>query len=333
VGERVITRHKFRPYAFPRIMNSRPVVAAVVIVVGLCVGLGIGIGIGAGIWSGRAGTASEVPNPDWFFSQQSSQARVVKASADSQTIFITMDGMSEKATAVTSQPFFFANTLSHRDLASLLSSDPGKNALLICQDTLSGDKVGIPFSIDYGMRSTDRDELSYVGRLMPFDNLTWGRVDAGKEFDSASILSESQFKDGEVVPMEACTLFIDSVEDLVNNVKGVKDAAVDFGRFVADINPFTALLPDSWKDDAASYLKEKGDAKIDATVQGTKDTFVERKPCAMLGNLGEGVLTNAFMSEKQREDHLKASGVCQTDQEKADRLSGKQGIDPLGLVT
>jgi len=168
---------------------------------------------------------------------------------------------------------------------------------------------------------------------MPFDNLTWGRVDAGKEFDSASILSESQFKDGEVVPMEACTLFIDSVEDLVNNVKGVKDAAVDFGRFVADINPFTALLPDSWKDDAASYLKEKGDAKIDATVQGTKDTFVERKPCAMLGNLGEGVLTNAFMSEKQREDHLKASGVCQTDQEKADRLSGKQGIDPLGLVT
>lgn len=313
-------------------MNSRPVAVSTVVVVGLCVGLGIGIGIGAGIWSGRSGATLDVPQPDWFFSQQSSQARVVKASADSKTIFITMDGMSERATAVTSQPFFLADTLSHNDLSSMLSMDPGKNALLICQDTLSEDKVGIPFSIDYGMRSTDRDELSYVGRLMPFNNLTWGRVDAGKEFNPASILSESQFRDGEVVPMESCTLFIDSLDDLVDQVKGLKDTFIDFNRVVADVNPWTALLPDTWKDQAAGYLKDKSNEKIDAAVQGTKDTFNPDKPCAMLGNLGEGVLTEAFLSKDQRDSYYKSQGVCQTEQEQKDLNSGRQGIDPLALV-
>ncbi len=306
-------------------MNSSPVVVSTVVVVGLCVGLGIGIGIGAGIWSGGSGATMGVPQPDWFFSQQSSQARVVKASADSKTIFITMDGMSERATAVTSQPFFLAETLSHNDLSSMLSMDPGKNALLICQDTLSEDKVGIPFSIDYGMRSTDRDELSYVGRLMPFNNLTWGRVDAGKEFNPASILSESQFRDGEVVPMESCTLFIDSLGD---QAKLLANQAIDYTRGAADANLFTGLLPSDWKDKAAEYLREKADSAI----QGTVDTFDRDKPCAMLGNLGEGIVSDTFLSRNQKNELYQSQGVCQTEQEQRDLESGRQGIDPLSLM-
>ena len=127
-------------------------------------------------------------------------------------------------------------------------------------------KVGVPLSLDYGTTSTDEDEMSWVGRLIPFSNETWGRADDDQVLDASQIMT--QFAEGEVVNLESCNLFIDSVDDLVNSVKWLGDKFVDGSRMAADLNLFTAILPSPMKDDAAAWLKEKKDTAIDNAVDG-----------------------------------------------------------------
>ena len=194
--------------------------------------------------------------------------------------------------AVTAKPIFEAYTMSHSLLAKLLSDDPGKNAILVCgvgtawtstdnrcarPDSLTRttrfvlspgeeNKVGVPLSLDYGTTSTDEDEMSWVGRLIPFSNETWGRADDDQVLDASQIMT--QFAEGEVVNLESCNLFIDSVDDLVNTIKWAADKVIDTSRLAAEVNIFTMILPSQMKDDAADWLKEKKDTLIDKAVDG-----------------------------------------------------------------
>ena len=182
--------------------------------------------------------------------------------------------------------------MSHSLLAKLLSDDPGKNAILVCgvgtawtstdnrcarPDSLTRttrfvlspgeeNKVGVPLSLDYGTTSTDEDEMSLVGRLIPFSNETWGRADDDQVLDASQIMT--QFAEGEVVNLESCNLFIDSVDDLVNTIKWAADKVIDTSRLAAEVNIFTTILPSQMKDDAADWLKEKKDTLIDKAVDG-----------------------------------------------------------------
>ena len=106
------------------------IAAGVIAVVGLGIGVGIGIGIGAGIWS-EAGT--KPPQPEWFFAQQSSKARISKASAPSETMFVTLDGLSEEATVGTDLYARAAPTLVSLALRSLARAPGGD-----CQADLRG---------------------------------------------------------------------------------------------------------------------------------------------------------------------------------------------------
>ena len=299
----------------------------VVVLVGLGAGLGVGIGIGAGIWKGKS-TPVDVFEPQWFFVQQSNKARVVKNSQDSDSITVMLDGLSEKATAITAQPVFIGLTLPHDYLAALLTSDPGKNALLNCDR--GDDKIALPFSIDSG--SSVGDEAGYTGRLISFNNATWRHVDEGKMLNASSTLKA--FGEGLEVEFESCNLFIDDFDFLKDQIKWAAGKYIDTMKTASDLNPMTAFLPSKIKDDAAQYLKEKAAERIDKVVGGTKESFEMdqrgiKNPCAFFGNVLAGDLGNPVLHTQGTKDVIQSQGLCTSAEEAAQFDRGAEGIDFL----
>ena len=242
----------------------------IVVLIFIGAGLGIGIGIGAGIWKDSSGT--DGPELEWFFSQQADKARLSKASPDSNVVFVTLDGLSEKATAITSMPNIVSGTMSHSSLVSALASDPGKNAILVCDK--GENKMALPFSIEYGY-ATD-DEVSYLGNIVPFNNGTWSRVDEGKILNESSVLSS--FAAGETLEFNSsCYLFIDgwfgdavdSVKDSISNMKDHPWSAVLGGASM-----LTGLSPVALNVQAIRYQMEDDPEKkkeIQKEMQATAD--------------------------------------------------------------
>ena len=183
--------------------------SAVVGVILIGAGFGIGIGIGAGIWKDSSTTDSE-PAPEWFFAQQADSVRVVKRSPDSDEFVVSMDGVGGLASAMTAQPSLRAGYVGQDELVAALNDDPGKNAMLICDQGDS--KIALPLSVESGV--VTGDNVSYMARLVPFNKGTWDRVDEGRMLNASSVLSS--FEAGEVVEFDSsCYMFIDGVGDYV----------------------------------------------------------------------------------------------------------------------
>ena len=181
--------------------------SAVVGVILIGAGFGIGIGIGAGIWKDSSTTDSE-PAPEWFFAQQADSVRVVKRSPDSDEFVVSMDGVGGLASAMTAQPSLRAGYVGQDELVAALNDDPGKNAMLICDQGDS--KIALPLSVESGV--VTGDNVSYMARLVPFNKGTWDRVDEGRMLNASSVLSS--FEAGEVVEFDSsCYMFIDALGD------------------------------------------------------------------------------------------------------------------------
>jgi len=187
------------------------------IVVGLImvgVGLGVGIGIGAGIWKDSSGSAA-LPGGDWFFAQQADGARIIRATNDSDAISVTLEGVQDLAVmSNVGSPTHYMGMLPTADLLSILNGDPGKNAMLVCNE--GENKLATPITLNYG--EADGDAVSYFARLVPFNNGTWSRLDEGRASNASSTLSS--FTAGDLVQFNSsCFLFIDGfLGDVLNNV-------------------------------------------------------------------------------------------------------------------
>ena len=224
--------------------------SAVIALVCIGAGLGIGIGIGAGIWKDSS-SSDDVPAEEWFFSQQADKVRLAKASPDSDVLFVNLDGLTDTVTAMTSQPNIVIATISQKDLVSALNSDPGKNAILVCDK--GENKIAVPLSVDFGYATGD--QVSYLARQVPFNNATWDRVDEGRVLNTSSLLSS--FQDGEMVEFDSsCYMFIDSLSDKWHGALDILlpgKAVYDFAR------------------DGISYLKADSQAEKDEVSSRVQD--------------------------------------------------------------
>jgi len=178
------------------------------IVVGLSmvgVGLGVGIGIGAGIWKDSSGTTAP-PEGEWFFAQQADGARMIRATNDSDIVSVTLEGVQDLAVmSNVGAPTHYMGMLPTADVVSTLNDDPGKNAMLVCNE--GENKLATPITLNYG--EADGDAVTYFARLVPFNNGTWSRMDEGRALNASSTLSS--FTAGDLVQFNSsCFLFIDS---------------------------------------------------------------------------------------------------------------------------
>ncbi len=253
-------------------------------------GVGIGIGVGAGIWKDSGTDGSEL---DWFFSQQADGVRVSKATPDSDVVFVTLDGLSPSVTAISSLPYTVAREVSHDVLAEALSSDPGKNAMLVCDN--GEEKLAMPFDIKYGY-ATD-DEVNYIGQLVPFNNGTWSRVDEGKVLSQSSVLSS--FAAGETVEFNSsCYLFIDGLGDfLEERWENIKENPGSFlkGAFQAvgaAGNAGTDALGDALKYATTSDEQEK--QKIGNQIEAKADGAIVADVVAGIALGGAAVAGSEF---------------------------------------
>ena len=199
------------------------------IVVGLSmvgVGLGVGIGIGAGIWKDSSGTTAS-PGGDWFFAQQADGARIIRATNDSDIVSVTLEGVQDQAVASNvGAPTHSMGMLPTAGLVSTLNADPGKNAMLVCNE--GENKLATPITLNYG--EADGDAVTYFARLVPFNNGTWSRMDEGRALNASSTLSS--FAAGDLVQFNSsCFLFIDGFSDFAASVR---DTLLD--------NPKSAIL-------------------------------------------------------------------------------------------
>jgi hypothetical protein len=186
------------------------------IVVGLImvgVGFGVGIGIGAGIWKDSSGTAAP-PGGDWFFAQQADGARIIRATNDSDIVSVTLEGVQDLAVmSNVGSPTHYTGTVSTAGLVSILNGDPGKNAMLVCNE--GENKLATPITLNYG--EADGDAVTYFARLVPFNNGTWSRMDEGRALNASSTLSS--FAAGDLVQFNSsCSLFIDGIGDFLKGV-------------------------------------------------------------------------------------------------------------------
>ena len=206
------------------------------IVVGLSmvgVGLGVGIGIGAGIWKDSSGTTAS-PEGEWFFAQQADGARMIRATNDSDIVSVTLEGVQDLAVmSNVGAPTHYMGVLPTADVVSTLNDDPGKNAMLVCNE--GENKLATPITLNYG--EADGDAVTYSARLVPFNNGTWSRMDEGRALNASSTLSS--FAAGDLVQFNSsCFLFIDGIlSDAWDNVKehpfstigGVLNAPITLG--------------------------------------------------------------------------------------------------------
>ena len=188
------------------------------IVVGLImvgVGFGVGIGIGAGIWKDSSGTTAS-PEGEWFFAQQADGARMIRATNDSDIVSVTLEGVQDLAVmSNVGAPTHFMGMLPTADVVSTLNDDPGKNAMLVCNE--GENKLATPITLNSG--EADGDAVTYSARLVPFNNGTWSRMDEGRALNASSTLSS--FAAGDLVQFNSsCFLFIDGIlSDAWDNVK------------------------------------------------------------------------------------------------------------------
>ena len=205
----------------------------------ILIGAGLGIGIGAGIWKGSSASDNAVA-PEMFFSQQADGVLLKRASPESDEIFVSMRGVDGLATAMASRPGLSAGFLAQDTLVSILNDEPGKNAILICDE--SDNKVALPLSIDWGTRAGSK--VGYRARMVPFNNGTWDRIDEGRMLNASTLLSS--FVAGEEVEFDgSCYMFIDGIVgdawDWVKDTAGkigsaVKDQAESFANDVKEGN-------------------------------------------------------------------------------------------------
>jgi hypothetical protein len=243
------------------------------IVVGLImvgVGLGVGIGIGAGIWKDSSGTTAS-PGGDWFFAQQADGARIIRATNDSDIVSVTLEGVQDQAVASNvGSPTHYIGTVPTAGLVSTLNADPGKNAMLVCNE--GENKLATPITLNYG--EADGDAVTYFARLVPFNNGTWSRLDEGRALNASSTLSS--FAAGDLVQFNSsCFLFIDGIGDfrLGEFLGGVWDNVKE--------NPKSAIagavaLP--------ATLAVKGVQALAGDEQGKKEAWEETK--GALGGYG-----------------------------------------------
>ena len=189
------------------------------IVVGLSmvgVGLGVGIGIGAGIWKDSSGTTAS-PEGEWFFAQQADGARMIRATNDSDIVSVTLEGVQDLAVASNvGAPTHYIGMLPTADVVSTLNDDPGKNAMLVCNE--GENKLATPITLNSG--EADGDAVTYSARLVPFNNGTWSRMDEGRALNASSTLSS--FAAGDLVQFNSsCSLFIDGIR---SGIGGIVDA-------------------------------------------------------------------------------------------------------------
>jgi hypothetical protein len=221
-------------------------------------------------------------------------------------------------------------------LVSILNDDPGKNAMLVCDE--GKDHIAIPVSLERGY--TTQDEVNYITRMVPFNDQTWQNVDQGKLANVTSTLNE--FDQGGVVEFQSCNLFIDDWQFFKDNVKLVGDAAINVVDTMAEINPLTHFIPG--KDEMAESLKSKFSDFVDKTVDGTREAYAMdetglKNVCAFVGDTAGGNLMTPFPgahSPNQDGDispssytleMLNAQGLCTTEEEKASYRRGADGID------
>ena len=230
--------------------------SAVVGVILIGAGFGIGIGIGAGIWKDSSTTDSE-PAPEWFFAQQADSVRVVKRSPDSDEFVVSMDGVGGLASAMTAQPSLRAGYVGQDELVAALNDDPGKNAMLICDQGDS--KIALPLSVESGV--VTGDNVSYMARLVPFNKGTWDRVDEGRMLNASSVLSS--FEAGEVVEFDSsCYMFIDGVGDYVLGGTASVLPVVGWATAAYDWYEYKNADTQGEKDKVIKSMKEQGKGLI-----------------------------------------------------------------------
>ena len=260
--------------------------SAVVALVCIGAGLGIGIGIGAGIWKDSS-SSEDVPAAEWFFSQQADKVRLAKASPDSDVLFVNLDGLTDTVTAMTSQPNIVIATISQKDLVSALNSDPGKNAILVCDK--GENKIAVPLSLGFGHATGD--QVSYLAQQVPFNNATWGRVDEGRVLNASSLISS--FQDGEILEFDSsCYMFIDSIFDN-NYVRGGVDVLFPLVGVVDGVKEgikFFTAKNQAEKDQVVDRVKEKATGAA-VTTAATVGLELAGGAAAALGGAAVGGLT------------------------------------------
>jgi len=240
------------------------------IVVGLImvgVGFGVGIGIGAGIWKDSSGTAAP-PGGDWFFAQQADGARIIRATNDSDIVSVTLEGVQDQAVMNNvGSPTHYVGTVSTAGLVSILNGDPGKNAMLVCNE--GENKLATPITLNYG--EADGDAVTYFARLVPFNNGTWSRMDEGRALNASSTLSS--FAAGDLVQFNSsCVLFIDGIGDflegVVDNMKENPKSAVAGFLFPGSILPVKITQYATGDEQQKKEAIKEAEAALEGNVAG-----------------------------------------------------------------
>jgi hypothetical protein len=168
----------------------------------------------------RYSLVTSSPGGEWFFAQQADGARIIRATNDSDIVSVTLEGVQDLAVASNvGSPTHYIGTVPTADVLSTLNDDPGKNAMLVCNE--GENKLATPIALNYG--EADGDAVTYFARLVPFNNGTWSRLDEGRALNASSTLSS--FTAGDLVQFNSsCFLFIDGILDFLDsNFKGISE--------------------------------------------------------------------------------------------------------------